>query len=78
MSGAYPLYLFGAGALSAVLCGLLKRGRPLWALLAAVCAALGVLAGLTLGSALGELLSPVLLVCAASMAALLCGKRDGA
>ena len=77
MSGAYPLYLFGAGALSAVLCGLLKRGRPLWALLAAVCTQSGVLAGLALGSTLRDLLTPVLLVCAASMAALLFGKRDG-
>lgn len=72
------LVLFGAGTVFAALCGLLKRGRPLWALLAAVCIALGVLAGLTLGSALSELLSPVLLVCAVSMAPFLCGKGGGA
>ena len=78
MTGALPLFLFGAGAGFAALCGLLKRGRPLWALLAALCTLLGVLAGLALGAALSELLSPVLLVCVASMAALLYGKGDGA
>lgn len=68
------LVLFGAGAVLAALCGLLKRGRPLWALLAAVYTALGVLVGLMLGSSLNELLSPVLLVCAVSMAVFLHGK----
>lgn len=78
MTELLPLALFGAGAVFAALCGLLRRGRPLWALLAAACTALGVLAGLALGCALSELLSPVLLVCAVSMAALLCGKGGGA
>lgn len=70
--------LFGCGAVSAALCGLLRRGRPLWALLAAVCTAAGVLAGLALGAALSELLFPLLAVCAVSMAALLYGKGGGA
>ncbi len=74
---ALTLCLFGAGAVSAALCGLMGRGRPLWALLAAVSTVAGVLAGLALGSALGDLLSPVLLVCAVSMAALLYGKGGG-
>lgn len=72
------LFLFGAGTVFAALCGQLKRCRPLWAFLAAVCTLAGVLAGLTLGLALSELLTPVLLVCAVSMAALLYGKGDGA
>lgn len=78
MNGAFPLCLFGAGALFAALCGPLKRGRPLWALLAAVCTQAGLLAGLVQGAALSELLTPVLLVCAVSMAALLYGKGGGA
>lgn len=78
MTGALPLCLFGAGAVFAALCGLLRRGRPLWALLGAVCTQSGVLAGLALGSALSELVTPVLLVCAVSMASLLYGKGDGA
>lgn len=77
MIDVLALALFGAGAVFAGLCGLLRRGRPLWALLAAVCTVLGMLSGLTLGSGLGELLSPLLAVCAVSMAALLCGKEDG-
>lgn len=72
------LFLFGAGAAFAALCELLKRGRPLWALLAAVCTGLGLLTGLTLGSSLSELLPPLLVVCAVSMASLLYGKEDGA
>lgn len=78
MINALTPVLFGAGALLAALCGRRKRGRPLWALLAAVCTAAGVLSGLALGRALGELLSPVLAVCAVSMAALLYGRGDGA
>lgn len=70
------LFLFGAGALFAALCALLKRGRPVWALLAAVCTLSGVLSGLALGAALDELLTPLLAVCAVSMAALLHGKGD--
>ena len=70
--------LFGCGAVFAALCGLLRRGRPLWALLAAVCTGSGVLGGLALGMALGELLPPLLAVCAVSMAAVLYGKGGGA
>lgn len=71
------VFLFGAGALFAALCGLRRRGRPLWALLAAVCTALGLLAGLVLGSSLSELLPPLLVLCAVSMAALLWGRGSG-
>lgn len=70
------LFLFGAGAVFAALCGLLKRGRPVWALLAAVCTLSGVLSGLALGAALRELLTPLLAVCAMSMAALIYRKGD--
>lgn len=70
-------FLFGTGALFAALCGLRRRGRPLWALLAAVCTELGLLAGLVLGSSLSELLPPLLIVCAVSMVALLYGKEGG-
>lgn len=77
MTDAWTLVLFGAGAVFAALCGLLRRGRPLWALLAAVCMGLGLLAGLALGRGLDELLSPVLAVCAVSMAARLFGRGDG-
>lgn len=66
--------LFVSGAAFAVLCGRLDRGRPLWALLAALSTGLGVLAGLALGVGLEELLTPLLAVCAVSMAALLYGK----
>ena len=72
------LFLFGAGSVFAALCGRLKRCRPLWAFLAAACTLIGVLAGLTLGLALSELMTPVLLVCAVSMTALLYGKGSGA
>ena len=72
------LLLFGAGAVFATLCGLLRRGRPAWALLAAACTGLGVLSGLALGAGPDELLTPLLAVCAVSMAALLCGKEGGA
>lgn len=71
------LFLFGAGALLAALCGVHRRGRPLWALLAAVCTAAGVLAGLVQGLALNQLLLPLLAVCAVSMAGLLYGKGGG-
>lgn len=70
------LFLFGAGAVFAALCRLLKRGRPVWALLAAVCTLSGVLSGLALGAALRELLTPLLAVCAMSMAALIYRKGD--
>lgn len=66
--------LFGAGAVFAALGGLLKRGRAAWALLAAACTLAGVLAGLALGAAPDELLTPLLAVCAVSMAGLRRGK----
>ena len=78
MMDILTLFLFGAGTVFAALCGWLKRRRPLWAFLAAACTLMGVLAGLTRGLALSGLLTPVLLVCAASMAALLYGKEGGA
>ena len=78
MMDRLTLFLFGAGTVFAALCGRMKRRRPLWALLAAACTLMGMLAGLTLGLALSELLTPVLLVCAVSMAALLYGKEGGA
>lgn len=71
------LCLFGGGIAFAVFSALLRRGRALWPLLSAVCTAAGVLAGLVLGRTLSELLSPVLAVCAVSMAAILYGKGDG-
>ncbi len=72
------LCLFGGGAIFAAFSARLPRGRALWPLLSAVCTAAGVLAGLVLGWTLRELLLPVLLVYAVSMAALLYGKGDGA
>lgn len=77
MTHLLTMCLFGAGALFAALCGLLRQSRPLWALLAAVCTGAGVLAGLALGAALNELLTPLLLICAVSMAALLFGRGRG-
>lgn len=77
MTAAVVPALFGAGAGLALLCGLSPRGRPLWALLAAVCTGLGVLSGLALGWGLDGLLAPVLAVCAAAMAALRFGRRGG-
>lgn len=74
MTAAVVPALFGAGAGLALLCGLSFRGRPLWALLAAACTGVGVLAGLALGWGLDELLVPVLAVCAAAMAALRFGR----
>ncbi len=71
------LCLFGGGIAFAALSALLPRGRTLWPLLSAMCTAAGVLTGLVLGQSLRELLSPVLMVCAASMAALLYGRGDG-
>lgn len=78
MIDSLALFLFGAGAVCAALCGLWKRGRPLWALLAAACTGAGMLAGLALGRPLDRLLAPLLAVCAVSMAGLLWGKGGGA
>lgn len=78
MMDCLPLCLLAAGAVSAALCGLLRRGQPLWALLAAVCTLAGTLVGLAEGKTMNELLSPMLAVCAVSMAALLYGKGNGA
>lgn len=77
MTAPGVLALFGAGAICAALCGLTRRGRPLWALLAAASTGAGLLAGLAQGRTLEELLSPLLAVCAVSMAGLLWGRRGG-
>lgn len=74
MNAPAVICLFGAAGVSAVLCGMWRRLCPLWALLAAVCTASGVLGGLVLGWTIRELLTPVLLVCASAMTALLFGK----
>lgn len=71
------LSLFGVGTICAALCGFSRWGRPLWALLAAVCTAAGVLSGLALGWGLDRLLAPVLAVGAAAMAALRFGRGGG-
>lgn len=68
MTAPVVLALFGMGAIFALLCGLLQKNRPLWAFLAAACTAAGVLMSLALGAALDALLSPVLVMCAVSMA----------
>lgn len=77
MTAWIVLLLFATGTVCAALCGLPRRGRPLWALLAAVSTAAGVLSGLALGRTLDELLAPVLLVCAVSMAVLRYGREGG-
>ena len=69
-----PFCLFSGAVLSALLSGFLYKTRSLWVLLSAVCVVAAVLSGLALGMTLGELLTPVLAVCAAAMAALLLGK----
>lgn len=74
MSDITIFCLFGGAVLFAALSGFLRGTRPLWALLSAVCVVVAVLSGLALGMTLEELLTPVLLVCAVSMAALLWGK----
>ena len=71
------LCLFGSGTVFAALGAFSKKGKSLWALLTAMCVVSGVLAGLALGRTLNELLTPVLLVCAVSMAALLWGRGGG-
>ena len=77
MTGLMPLCLFGGAALFAALGGFLRKTRPLWTLLAAVCVVIGVLAGLAMGRTLDDLLTPVLAVCAAAMAAPLLGRGGG-
>ena len=77
MSDIAVFCLFGGAVLFAALSGLLRGTRPLWALLSAVCVVCGVLAGLALGRTLDGLLTPVLAVCAAAMAALILGKGGG-
>ena len=72
-----PLCLFSGAVLFALLSGFLHRTRPLWALISAVCVVIAVLSGLALGMTLEELLTPVLAVCAAAMAALVFGKGGG-
>lgn len=77
MTDMIVLCLFGGGTIFAALGAVLKKGSFLWALLAAACVVIGVLAGLALGQTLEELLTPVLAVCAAAMAALVFGKGGG-
>ena len=77
MTDWIPLGLFSGAVLSALLSGFFRGTRPLWALLSAVCVVCGVLAGLALGAALEDLLTPALAVCAAAMAALLFGRGGG-
>ena len=77
MSDIAVFCLFGGAVLFAALSGFLRRTRPLWALLAAVCVVVGVLAGLALGRTLDGLLTPALAVCAAAMAALFFGRGGG-
>ena len=69
--------LFSGAVLFALLSGFLRGTRSLWALLSAVCVVIAVLSGLALGMTLEELLTPVLAVCAAAMAALVFGKGGG-
>ena len=71
------LCLFVGAVLFALLSGFLRKTRPLWALLSAVCVVLAMLSGLALGMMTEELLTPVLAVCAAAMAALVFGKGGG-
>lgn len=77
MTDMAVICLFGGAAVFAVLGAFLKKGKSLWALLSAVCVVGGVLTGLALGETLDALLTPVLLVCAAAMAALLFGTGGG-
>ena len=72
-----PLSLFSGAVLSALLSGFLRKTRPLWTLLSAVCTVIAVLSGLALGTALKDLLTPVLAVCAAAMAARVFGRGGG-
>ena len=74
MTDWIPLCLFAGAVLSALLSGFPHRTGYLWPLLSAVCVVAAVLSGLALGMTLGGLLTPVLAVCAAAMAALLLGK----
>lgn len=77
MSDTVAFCLFGGAVLFVALSGLFRKARPLWTLLTALCVVSGVLTGLALGLTIDELLAPVLLVCAVSMAALLLGKEGG-
>lgn len=72
-----PLCLFAGAVLFALISGYLSKTKALWALLSALCVVLAVLSGLALGMTLDELLTPVLAMCAAAMAALVFGKGGG-
>ena len=77
MTDLIVLSLFGGGTVFAALGAILKKESFLWHLLAAVCVVAGVLTGLALGQTLSDLLTPVLIVCAAAMATLLLGRGGG-
>ena len=77
MIGFVPLCLFVGAVLFALLSWFFYRTRSLWALLSAVCVVIAVLSGLALRMTLEDLLTPVLVVCAAAMAALAFGKGGG-
>ena len=75
----FPLCLLSGGAaVFAYLAGALRRLRPLWALLSALCAIAGFLTGLVLGLTLEDLLPPLLLPCAVSLRGLARRKGGGA
>ena len=68
------LCLFGGGAFFAALGAFLRKKSALWALFSALCVFAGLLSGLALGKTLKELVPPLALVCAVSLAALVYGK----
>ena len=65
-----PWFALAAAALCALLSAFVRRGRDALRLLAGLGVVLGVLAALALGWPLERLQGPVLLACAASLAAL--------
>lgn len=69
--------LFAGGAALALLGGLRRRGGELCRLLAAGCAALGILAGLLAGRTPEALLTPLLAVFAAAWVSRRFGRGDG-
>lgn len=74
MTDAVSICLWGCSVFFAALSGFLHRAQPVCALLSAVCVVTGILFGLAQGLTLENLLSPMMLACAAAMAALLWGE----